>query len=69
MRLTWDAGKRKLPDMPEWTYKILNLPMESKSFKLYVISPDGTRQVKIGEYENEDDAIRAGELEVIKRNG
>ena len=53
---------------PEWKAKILDLPFDVKPYKAYVVFGDEIRQVRIGEFKDEDDAIKAAELEVIKRN-
>lgn len=53
---------------PEWKPKIINLPFDARPYKAYVIFGDEIRKIRVGEFKDEDDAIKAADLEVIKRN-
>ena len=52
----------------EWKPKVLKLPFDRKPYKAYVVFGNGTRTDKVGEYSDEDEAIRAAETEAFNRN-
>ena len=51
-----------------WTPKVLNVPFEPKPYKAYVVYGTDERKVKVGDFTEEDDAIKAAELEAMRRN-
>jgi len=54
--------------MSEWKSRILKLPFDRKPYKAYIVFSEGAFSEKIGDFSDEDEAIKAAETAAEDRN-